>query len=114
MPYKAWADVPECMSISQIQQVTMQDEHLQHLENNIISGWLATNDQLHIHVRPCWTYKDDLVVIDGIVIKCRCIIIPVVIKQQALDQLHVNHMGIEKKQNYLDESQYIGLMLTMT
>ena len=40
-------DVPECMSISQIQQGTVQDEHLQWFKNNIISGWPATKDQLH-------------------------------------------------------------------
>ena len=28
--------------------------------------------------------------------KGRCIIIPERLKQQALDQLHVNHMGMEK------------------
>ena len=52
--------------------------------------------QLHLAIRPYWSYKDDLAVIDGIVMKGRHIIIPKVLKQQALDQLHVNHMGIKK------------------
>ena len=89
--------IPECMSISQIQQATVQDENLQYLKNIKISGWLATKDQLHIYKRPYWSYKDDLAVIDGIVMKGRCIIIPEVLKQQVLDQLHVNHMVIKKK-----------------
>ena len=67
-------------------------------KNIIISGWPTTKDQLHLNIRPYWSYKDDLTVIDGIVMKGRCIIIPEVLKQQALDQLHFNHMGIEKKQ----------------
>ena len=37
-------------------------------------------------------------VIDGVIMKGRCIIIPKVLQQQALNQLHVYHMGIEKKQ----------------
>ena len=112
---QSMTDSPECMSISQIQQAMMQDEHLQHLKNNIISGWPATKDQLHINIRPYWPYKDDLAVIDGIVMKGRHIIIPEVLKQQVLDQLHVNHMGIEKKKkNYLHTGQYVGLILTMT
>ena len=65
-------------------------------KNNIISGWPTTKDQLHLDIRPYWSYKDDLAVIDGIVMKGRHIIIPKVLKQQALDQLHVNHMGIKK------------------
>ena len=33
-------------------------------------------DQLHINIRPYWSYKDDLAVIDGIGMKGRCIVIP--------------------------------------
>ena len=36
-------------------------------------------------------------VIDGVVMMGRYIIIPVVQKQQVLDQLHLNHMGIKTK-----------------
>ena len=87
-------DIPECMSILQIQQMTTQDEHPQCLKNIIITGWPNTKDQLHSDIRPYWSYKDDLAVIDGIFIKGRHIAIPENLKQQALDQLHVNHMGI--------------------
>ena len=89
-------DIPECTSISQIQQKTVQDEHVQCLKNIIITGWPNTKDQLHINIRPYWSYKDDLEVIDGVVMKGRHIIIPEDLKQQAQYQLHVNHMGIEK------------------
>ena len=103
----------DVMSISQIQQATVHDEHLQCLKNIIISGRLDTKDQLHFDIRPNWSYKDNLVDIDGIVMKGRHIIIPKVLKQQVLDQLHVNHMGI-KNQNCLHASLYIWLTLTMT
>ena len=73
---QSMGNVPECMSISQIQQPMMQDGHLQHLKNNIISDWPATKDQLHLDIRSYWSYKDDLAVIDGIVMKGRHIIIP--------------------------------------
>ena len=41
-------------------------------------------------------YRDELVVIDCVILKGRCIIIPDSLKQQVLAQLHTNHMGIEK------------------
>ena len=103
---QSMTDIPECMSISQIKQATMQDRHLQWLKNNIISGWPTTKDQLHLDIRPYWSYKDDLAVIDGIVMNGRCIIIPKVSKQQRLDQLHVNHMGIKKKKLLACKSIY--------
>ena len=89
-------DILECMSILQIQQTMAQDKHLKHLKNIIIIGWPSTNDQLHINIRPHWSYKYDLAVIDSVVMKGRCIIIPQDLKLQVLDQLHLNYMGIEK------------------
>ena len=92
-------DVPESMSMWHIQQATVQDEHLQWLKHFIITGWLDTKDQLHQDIWPYWSFRDDLAVIDGVIMKGRYILMPEVPKQQSLDQLHVNHMGIEK-QNY--------------
>ena len=106
-------DIPECVSISQIQQASSQDKHLQCLKNIVITGWPNTKDELHSDLRPCWSYRDDLAVIDGVVMKVRHIIIPAVLKQQMLDQLHLNHMGI-KKQSYSHANQFIGLILIQT
>ena len=99
-------DILQCMSISQIQQSTEQDEHLQYLKNIIVTGWPNTKDQLHINIRVYWSYQDDLAVIDGMTMKGRCIIIPEGLKQQALDQLNVNHMGIEKTKLLTCKSMY--------
>ena len=38
-----------------------------------------------------------MAVIDGIIMNCSHVIIPEILKAQGLDQLHINHMGIEKK-----------------
>ena len=62
----------------------------------IVTGWLSTKDELHRNIRPYWSYKDDLAVIDRVVMKGRHIIIPAEIKQQVLDQLHLNHIGMEQ------------------
>ena len=89
-------DVAECMSIQQIQQATKQDEHLQRLQCFIITGWPDDREQLHPDIKPYWSIKDDMSVIDGVIMKGRCIIIPKVLQQWVLDQLYVNHMGMEK------------------
>ena len=93
-------NVPEHNSIQHIQQATIQDEDLnvliQWLKRFIITGWPGTKDWLHQDIRPYSSFKDNLVVIDGMVMKGRYILISETLKQQALDQLHVNHMGIEK------------------
>ena len=84
--------------MSQMQQVSAQDEHLQCLKSFIITGWPSIKDELHTDLKPYWSYRDELAVIDRIVLKGRHIVIPTSLRQQVLDQLHTNHMGIEKKQ----------------
>ena len=99
-------DIPECISILQVQQPMAQNEHLQYLKNIIITGWPSTRDQPHIDIRPYWSYRDDLAVIDSVVMKGRHIMVPQDLKQQVLDQLHLNHMGIEKTKLLTCESVY--------
>ena len=69
-------DMPECISGAEIQQVFMQHNHLQKLRNLNIAAWPDTKDELHVDLKPYWLYRDELVVIDGVILKGRCIIIP--------------------------------------
>ena len=89
-------DMPECVFMEEIQQASSQDDHLQQLKRFIIAGWFNTKDELHTNIRLYWPYRDELVVIDSIILKGRCIVIPDSLKQQVLTQLHTSHMGIEK------------------
>ena len=69
-----------------------------------------SKDELHANVRPYWSYRDQLAVIDGVMLKGRHIVIPTSLKQQVLDQLHTNHMGI-KKLNYSHVTLFTGPVL---
>ena len=84
------------MSISQIQQASTQDDHLQCLISFVIAGWPSTKEELHTDLKPYWSYRDELAIIDGVMLKGRHISIPTSLKQQVLDQPHTKHMGIEK------------------
>ena len=61
-------DICECMSIQQIQEATVQDEHLQWLKCFIIAGWPESKDQQQ-DIRPYWSFRDDMAVIDGVIMK---------------------------------------------
>ena len=99
-------DMPECVSMTEIQQASAQDDHLQALKNFIISGWPDMKDELHADLRPYWLYRGELAVIDGIILKGRYIVIPNSLKQQVFNQLHTNHMGIEKTKLLACKSVY--------
>ena len=89
-------DMPECVSMAEIQQASSLDNHLQQLKGTIITGWPDSRDELWAELQLYWSYRDELAVIDGIILKGKCIIIPNSLKEQVLKQLHTNHMGIEK------------------
>ena len=54
-------------------------------KNIIITGLLSTEDKLCIDIRPYWPYRDDLAVLDGVVMKGRHIIVPAELRQHVLD-----------------------------
>ena len=89
-------DMPECVSVAEIQQASSFNNHLQTLKGIIITGWPDSRDELHADLQLYWSNRDELAVIDGIMLKGKCIIIPNRLKKQVVNQLHTNHMGIEK------------------
>ena len=88
--------MPECLSMTELQQASSQDNHPQKLKQLIITGWPNSKDKVSEELKLYWSYRDELAVIDGIILKDRCIIIPNSLRQQVLNQLHINHMGIAK------------------
>ena len=66
----------------------------------------STKDELQDDLKPYWLYRVELAVIDGIVLKGRCIVIPNSLRQHVLDQFHTNHMGIENTKILAHESVY--------
>ena len=51
-----------------------------------------------------------MAVIDRIIVEGRCIVVPEVLQKHALQQLHINHMGIEKTKLLVHDSLYwIGM-----
>ena len=90
------------ISINAIQSITTIPEFMSRPTPPVLHGICHTRvawkqkptttrhkDILHIQ-------RDDMAVIDGVVIKGRYIVISETLQQEALKQLDINHMGIEK------------------
>ena len=45
-------DMPECISMSEIQQASSLDNHLQQLKGIIITGWPDSRDELCVDLQP--------------------------------------------------------------
>ena len=48
-------EMPECLSMGEIQQASSQDDHLQQLKSLIIARWPDSIDELHADLRPYWS-----------------------------------------------------------
>ena len=64
-------DIPNCMTVKEIQQATTKDYHLQHLRAHIIKAWPESRNEVPQEIRLYWTFSDDMAVIDGIILKGR-------------------------------------------
>ena len=53
-----------------------------------------------------WMFKDNMAVIDGVVIKGKHVVILKALQWQVRKQLHINHMGIKKTKCLACESIY--------
>ena len=90
----------------------------QHLKTNTSStSWnMSYRGGLTVKTNYCktiityWTFRNDMTVNDWVVIKGKCIVIPKALQQQALKQLHINHMCIKKTKLLMHKSVYwIGM-----
>ena len=70
-------------------------EHLQTLTAYIINNWPQKKVEVKQDIQPYYIFCDDLVIIDQSVLKGKRIIIPMLLKQEPLEQLYRPDMGRE-------------------
>ena len=76
-----------------IRRDTPTDQTLKRVAEVITAGWPRSIDQLPQLVRPYWTWRDELTILDGILYKGTRIIIPKSLQRDVIDRLHSSHQG---------------------
>ena len=49
-------NIQECITIQQLQQATLQDDHIQQLKDYIIRGWPENKNQILKDIHTYWTF----------------------------------------------------------
>ena len=49
-------NIPDGMTMHELQQATLQDEHLEHLNEHIIQGWPENRYQIPQDMRTYWLF----------------------------------------------------------
>ena len=58
------------------------------------------------NLQDFWNYRDELSVLDGLVLKGSCIVIPESCRDEILDQLHEGHFGVDRTKSHARDSVY--------
>lgn len=74
--------------IKQLIKNTENDSELRALKEVILNGWPNNPKKLYPKIRPYAQYKSDLVIVDGVIFKNDCIVIPASMRQEIIDLVH--------------------------
>jgi transposase InsO family protein len=70
----------------------------------------SERESVPLSVLPYWNIRDELSVIDGIILKGDRIVVPLAMRKEMLQRIHHGHMGIEKSKRRARDALYWPLM----
>ena len=82
--------------LKQFKVETGNDDTLQTLKSFIENGWPARRKDLPVHVRPYYNYRQELAVIDGVILKGDRIVVPSNLRNEMKQLLLSEHVGMVK------------------
>ena len=90
-------EILACICIQDILLAKHQNDHLQQLNEYVVRGLPVSRNKISQEMMPYLTLRDNLSMIDGILLKGRNAIMAEELQLQRLEQLNSNHMGIKTK-----------------
>lgn len=81
--------------LAQLQKATEQDPVMQTLKTTILMGWPPEREEVPVHIREFWTYRDELTLHNGVLFKNQRLIIPKALRTEVTSRIHSSHLGIE-------------------
>ena len=93
----------KCISLA---KETDKDEILVTLKAQIIKGWPEHRDECPRNLVDYWNYRDELSILDGLVLKGTRIIVPKQCRNDLLDKIHEGHFGVDRTKLQARDSVY--------
>ena len=82
-----------CLRLAKLKRETERDCVLQKLKKVFEEGWPSSIKGLDKDLRPFWAIRDDVSIMDGLLMAGSRIIIPEVSRREVLDNIHEGHQG---------------------
>ena len=93
-------------SLHNIQLATQADDNLAILNHIIQQGWPKTVKEVPNEIQKYWTFCEELIKEDGLILKGMRIVIPDKKREEILKQIHEGHLGLNKCQMRAKETVY--------
>ena len=82
------------------------DDEFALLKHTIMQGWPSTIKQVPPVLPPYWTFRVELTVEDGLILKGTRIVIPIKKHESILKLIHEGHLGFNKCKVHAKETAY--------
>ena len=93
-------------SLQQIRIATQEDDELALLKHTITQGWPSTFKEVPSVLQPYWTFREELTIEDGIILKGTRIFIPTKKHEAVLKLIHEENLGLNRCQLQGKETIY--------
>ena len=93
-------------SLHQLRVSTQADDELALLKHTIIQGWPSSIKQAPPVLQPYWTFREELTVEDGLILKGTRIVIPTKQWEAIVKLIHKGHLGLNKCKLHAKETVY--------
>ena len=92
--------------LQQIRQATQYDDTMALLKHTITYGWPQIVQELPKELQAYWTFREEMTVENGLILKATRIVIPPNMRESTLHQLHEGHLGFTKCYNHAKQTVY--------
>ena len=82
------------------------DDELALLKHTIVQEWPSSIKQVPPVLQPYWTFRDNLTVEDGLILKSTRIVVPNKQQEAILKLIHEGHLGLNKCKLQAKETVY--------
>ena len=93
-------------SLHQIRIATQEDDELVLLKHTITQGWQSNIKEVTSIIQSYWTFREELTIEDGIILKDTRIVIPAKKWEAVLKLIHEGHLGLNKCKLHAKEAVY--------
>ena len=76
-----------------LKETTSQDDVMKLLKEVIINGWPEKKDDVPVQIAPYFSFRDELTVHDGLIMKGERIVIPKAERHRIKERIHSSHLG---------------------